>query len=127
MPGVHITDHQMRLYMDYRRTLSPEAAAAKAGFSTASAYRIEADPRLPSVKTEPRGRRRRDPLEPYWEAEVMPILKAAPGIRVIGVLQELRRRHPDLNPNIRRTLERRILAWAGASRARTGRDLPPAA
>ena len=97
--------------MDYRRTLSPEAAAAKAGFSTASAYRIEADPRLPSVKTEPRGRRRPDPLEPYWEAEVMPILKAAPGIRVIGVLQELRRRHPDLNPNIRRTLERRILVW----------------
>jgi hypothetical protein len=72
--------------MDYRRTLSPEAAAAKAGFSTASAYRIEADPRPPSVKTEPRGRRRADPLEPYWEAEVMPILKAAPGIRVIGVL-----------------------------------------
>jgi hypothetical protein len=30
---------------------------------------------------------------------------------VIGVLEELRRRHPDLNPNIRRTLERRILAW----------------
>ena len=39
------------------------------------------------------------------------MLKAAPGIRVIGVLEELRRRHPDLNPNIRRTLERRILAW----------------
>ena len=30
---------------------------------------------------------------------------------MIGVLEELRRRHPDLNPNIRRTLERRILAW----------------
>ena len=41
----------------------------------------------------------------------MPILKAAPGIRVIGVLDELRRRHSDLNPNIRRTLERRINAW----------------
>jgi hypothetical protein len=105
LPGVHITDHQMRLYMDYRRTLSPEAAAAKAGFSTASAYRIEADPRLPSAKKEPRGRRRPDPLEPYWGAEVVPILKAAPGIRVIGVLWELRRRHPDLNPNIRRTLD----------------------
>ena len=34
-----------------------------------------------------------------------------PGIRVIGVLDELRRRHPGLNPNIRRTLERRINAW----------------
>ena len=97
--------------MRYRKRLSVEAAAAKAGFSTASGYRTEADPRLPSAKTEPRGRRRPDPLEPYWDAEVAPILKAAPGIRVIGVLEELRRRHPDLNPNIRRTLERRILAW----------------
>jgi len=97
--------------MSYRLTFSAEAAAAKAGFSTASAYRIEADPRLPSQKQEPRGRRRPDPLAPYWAAEIEPILKAAPGIRAIGVFDELRRRHPDLNPNIRRTLERRITAW----------------
>lgn len=97
--------------MSYRQTLAPEAAAAKAGFSTATAYRIEDDPRLPSQKAAPRGRRRPDPLEPYWDAEVVPILKTAPGIRVIGVLDELRRRHPELNPNIRRTLERRINAW----------------
>ncbi|MGE0769922.1 MAG: IS21 family transposase [Hyphomicrobiaceae bacterium] len=101
----------MRLYMSYRQTLSPEAAAAKAGFSTASAYRIEADPRLPSQKAAPRDRRRPDPLAPYWEGEIVPILEAAPGIRAIGVLAELRRRHPELNPNIRRTLERRIRAW----------------
>ncbi|HSA80599.1 MAG TPA: IS21 family transposase [Geminicoccaceae bacterium] len=101
----------MRLYMSYRQTLSAEAAAAKAGFSTASAYRIEDDPRLPSQKKVPRGRRRPDPLEPYWDAEIVPILEAAPGIRAIGVLAELRRRHPELNPNIRRTLERRINAW----------------
>ena len=97
--------------MNYRLTLSPEAAAAKAGFSKASAYRIEGDSRPPSQKKAPRGRRRSDPLAPYWDAEIVPILKAAPGIRVIGVLDELRRRHPDLNPNIRRTLERRINAW----------------
>ena len=97
--------------MSYRQTLSPEAAAAKVGFSTATAYRIEADPRLPSQKKGPRGRRRPDPLAPYWDSEIVPILKAAPGIRVIGVLYELRRRHPELNPNIRRTLERRINAW----------------
>ena len=82
MPGLHITDHQMRLYMSFRRIVSPEAAAAKAGFSTSNAYRIEADPTLPSQKKEPRGRRRPDP---------MPILKAAPGIRAIAVLEELRR------------------------------------
>ena len=99
--------------MDYRKTRSPEAAAAKAGFSTATAYRLEADSRPPSQKKAPRGRRRPDPLAAYWDAEIVPILKSAPGIRVIGVLQELRRRHPDLNRNIRRTLERRIQAWRG--------------
>jgi hypothetical protein len=101
----------MRLYMSYRQTLSPEAAAAKAGFSTSTAYRIEDDPRLPSQKAAPRDRRRPDPLAPYWDGEIVPILKAAPGIRAIGVLAELRRRHPEINPNIRRTLERRIRAW----------------
>jgi hypothetical protein len=111
VPGLHTTDQQMRLYMSYRQTLAPEAAAAKAGFSTSTAYRIEADPRLPSQKKEPRGRRRPDPLADVWEAEVIPILEAAPGIRAIAVLEELRRRHPDLNPNVRRTLERRMRAW----------------
>ncbi|MGX1350581.1 hypothetical protein AB7M49_004157 [Bradyrhizobium elkanii] len=107
-PGLHITDYQMSLYMNYRSTLSPEA---KAGFSKASAYRTEGDSRPPSQKKAPRGRRRSDPLASYWDAEIIPILKAAPGMRVIGVLDELRRRHPDPNPNIRRTPERRINAW----------------
>jgi len=97
--------------MTARQTLPPAIAAARAGFSTATAYRIEQDPRLPTQKQAPRGRRRPDPLASYWEAEIVPILKAAPGIRVVGVLGELRRRHPDMEPNIRRTLERRINAW----------------
>ena len=36
--------------MKSRQTNGPSVAAAKAGFSTATAYRIEADPRLPSQK-----------------------------------------------------------------------------
>jgi hypothetical protein len=59
----------------------------------------------------PRGRRRPDPLALHWDAEIVPILQAAPGIRAIAVLDELRRRHPDLNGSVRRTLERRITAW----------------
>ena len=51
---------EARLYMKSRQTNAP-AIAAKAGFSTATACRIEADPRLPSQKKEPRGRRRPDP------------------------------------------------------------------
>jgi hypothetical protein len=41
LPGLHITDHQMRLYMRYRQNHGPAAAAAKAGFSTATGCRIE--------------------------------------------------------------------------------------
>jgi hypothetical protein len=97
--------------MSFRSSHEVPAAAAKAGFSTATGYRIEADPRLPSQKQAPRGRRRPDPLAEIWEAEIVPILKSAPGLRAVAVLEEMRRRHPDLNPNVRRTLERRIRAW----------------
>ena len=38
------------------------AAAAQAGISLASAYRLQRDPRLPSDKKSPRERRRSDPL-----------------------------------------------------------------
>ena len=65
LPGRHITDQQMRLYMSLRQTEPAVIAAAKAGFSTATAYRIEHDPRLPSQKKAPRGRRRRDPADHY--------------------------------------------------------------
>ena len=35
--------------MNFRQAETPTIAAAKAGFSTATAYRIEQDPRLPSL------------------------------------------------------------------------------
>jgi transposase InsO family protein len=101
----------MRLYMRSRHTDTPAAAAAKAGFSTASGYRIEADPRLPSQKTGPRGRRRADPLAGIWDSEMVPMLKAAPGLRVVAAFEEIVRRHPELGMSVRRTLERRIRAW----------------
>ena len=97
--------------MSNRTTHDTTVAAAKAGISRATGFRVDADPRLPSQKQKPRERRRPDPLAAIWEADVVPILKAAPGIRTIGVLAEMRRRHPELNPNIRRTLERRITDW----------------
>jgi len=81
VPGLHITDHQMRLYMIYRHSKDAALAAAKSGFSRATGYRIEDDPRLPSQKKAPRGRRRPDPLAEVWDGEIVPILKSAPGIR----------------------------------------------
>ena len=48
--------------MKLRRNHPPAIAGAKAGFSTATAYRLEKDPRLPSQKKTRRERRRADPL-----------------------------------------------------------------
>ena len=111
MPSSHITDHQVRLYMLFRQKNALQAAAAKAGFSTATAYRIEADPRLPSTKTKPRGRRRPDPLAGIFEEEIVPLLEQTPGIRAVALFGELIRRHPELGPGVRRTLERRVRQW----------------
>ena len=97
--------------MKFRRTEPVPLAAAKAGFSAATAYRIEQDPRPPSQKTTPRSRRRSDPLAAVWDSEIVPLLHAAPGLRPIAVFEEVLRRHPELGSGVRRTLERRIRAW----------------
>ncbi len=72
--------------MKSRHSHLPAIAAAKAGFSIATAYRIEADPRLPSQKKRPRGRRRPDPLAGVWDSAIVPMLEAAPGIRAVAIL-----------------------------------------
>jgi transposase InsO family protein len=111
LPGRHITDCQMRLYMKLRHSNTIPIAAAKAGFSPSTASRIDKDPRLPSQKKVPRGRRRPDPLAPVWDSEIVPLLQAAPSLRPVALFEEIIRRHPDLGPGIRRTLERRVRSW----------------
>jgi len=109
--GKHITDQQVRLYMDFRRTHTREAAAARAGLSTTTGARLDADPRFPSQKQTPHGRRRPDPLAEIWDSEIVPMLEAAPGLRPITILGEMLRRHRDLPAGTRRTLERRVRIW----------------
>lgn len=111
MPGRHVTDQQMRLFMTFRQTHSTPVAAAKACISQATGYRLQADPTLPSQKKTPRGRRRPDPLADIFDAEVVPLLRSSPGIRPVAVYEEILRRHPELGVGVRRTLERRIRAW----------------
>jgi len=118
MPGRHINDHQMRLYMKSRLTENKPTAAAQAAISLKTAYRIERDPRLPSQKSAPRGRRRPDPLLAIFDAEIVPMLQAAPGLRPIAIFEEMQRRHPQLPEGVRRTMERRIRQW----RALNGQD-----
>ena len=97
--------------MSFRQADTPTIAAAKAGFSTATAYRIEQDLRLPSQKRSPRGRRRRDPLAAVWDSEVVPLLKSVAGLRPVAIFDEIRHRHPEIGAGVRRTLERRIRSW----------------
>lgn len=111
MPGTHITDQQARLYMHHRRTHTRQIAAARAGISASTGARLDADPRLPSQHRTPRGRRRPDPLIAVWEAEIVPMLQASPDLRPFAVYEEMLRRHPELSPGVRRTLERRVRHW----------------
>ncbi|MFZ4410864.1 MAG: IS21 family transposase, partial [Paracraurococcus sp.] len=76
MPGIHITDQQARRYMQLRKSHDRPTAAAMAGFGTTTGARLDADARLPSQKSVPRGRRRADPLAAVWEAEIVPMLEA---------------------------------------------------
>jgi hypothetical protein len=97
--------------MNLRKTHTRQTAAAKAGFSASTGARLEADPRMPSQKRQPRGRRRTDPLEPFWDSEIIPLLESAPGLRPITIFNEMRRRHAAFPDRWRRTLERRIRLW----------------
>jgi hypothetical protein len=80
--------------MIFRHSKDAIIAAAKSGFSWAAGYRIEGDPRLLSQKEAPRGRRRPDSFAEFWDGEIVPILKSAPGIRAIAVRQGLHQPGP---------------------------------
>ena len=97
--------------MHHRKTQTRQLAAARAGIGASTGARLDADPRLPSQCQAPRSRRRPDPLAAIWDAEIVPMLQATPGLRPVAVFDEMLRRHPDLPPNIRRTLERRVRHW----------------
>ena len=72
--------------MHLRQNNSAPASAAKAGFSTATSYRIEQDPRLPSTMKKRRGRRRPDPLAGIFDEEIVPMLEQAPLVVSLGGL-----------------------------------------
>jgi len=93
--GRHINDHQVRLFMTNRRNDPVALAAAKAGFSTATGYRLLQSGELPSQRQSARSRRGPDPLAGIFEEIVVPMLEASPGLRPIAIFEELRRRSPE--------------------------------
>ena len=113
MPGIPVTDQQVRVYMTDRRHYSQRSAAARAGFSERTARRLEADPRPPSQRKPDRGRTVPDPLEAVWETVLMPILERDPAVQAVTLLRHLQMTDPDAFPDdrVRRTLERRVRDW----------------
>ena len=113
MPGLHVTDRQVRRFMTSRREGHTQAvAAAQAGFSERTGRRIEAGPTLPSQKPPRTYRTRADPFADVWREELVPLLEAVPYIRAPSLLEELDRRHPGrFGEGVLRSLQRRVAHW----------------
>jgi hypothetical protein len=108
-----ITDQQLRLYMTDLQNHSQRTAAARAGFSERTARRFDADPTSPSNRRIARGRTVADPLEGYWENDLLALLENDSALQAVTLLRHLQSEHPRAFPDdrIRRTLERRVRQW----------------
>jgi transposase InsO family protein len=112
MPGRRINRMQVAKYMDHRKELEQEAAAAKVGISVRSARRIERAGGLPSKQEARQWRTRTDPLSRWWGSDVIPLLESAPALNAVTILEELERRHPtEVSGRLLRTLQRRMRQW----------------
>ena len=114
MAGKHVTDCQVRRYMDSRKAgYTQAAAAARAGLSERTGRRIDAAPILPSQRDRTRRyRTRQDPFVEVWREELVPMLQAIPHLRATTILSELQRRYPGRYPDrLLRSLQRRIAHW----------------
>ncbi len=99
MPGTHITDQQVRLYMNIRKNKSQALAAAKAGISERSARRIESAVALPSQNPRRYWSSRANSFADVWDAEVVPLLRSAPTLMTITLLGKLQDDHPGRSPD----------------------------
>ena len=71
------------------------------------------------------GRRRPDPLADFFDTEIVPMLKAAPGLRAVAIFEEMQRRHPDLSAGVAPHPGAAHPFMARAARRGPGGDLPP--
>ena len=110
MPGRHITDYQNELYMTYRKKDRPALAAARAGVARrqrTGSKRIPGGCRRTGsrggegARIRWRGSSRRRSYRCCWRTR----------LRAVALYEEMMRRHPELHPGVRRTLERRVRGW----------------
>lgn len=113
MAGKHITDQQIRLYMEERNQgRTQQAAAAKAGLSERSARRIDKGEVTIGSKPKRNWRTRKDPLAAVWDSELVPLLNTDPELLPITLFEYLCDNYPgQFDATIQRTLQRRIKSW----------------
>lgn len=112
MSRFRITEQQVKLYMQFRKTNTQLTAAAKAGISERSARRIEKGQLQPKKSQKRSYRTRKDPLDKVWDSLVIPWISQDPSISPVGIYDHLCTHHSDkFSPSSRRTLERRIAQW----------------
>src|ERR1700722_19808092 len=99
MPGIHITDRQVHLYMTKRKDHTQEVAAAKSGMSVRTARRVSKAAELPSQKPEREWRTRTNPFADVWDSEIVPLLRCSPKLKAITLLRKLQEDHADRFPD----------------------------
>jgi len=111
MPGISITQQQVKLYMSYRKNNSQVTSAAKVGISERSARRIEKGEH--QSQHQPRQyRTRKDPFNGLFEKHLVPLLKLNPELQPITLLDVLADKAPDqFDASHLRTLQRRVKRW----------------
>lgn len=116
MPGKHITNHQIRLFMQSKQHgKTIEVAAAQAGFCERSAYRIQ-DPERSLTTSKRHWKTRRDPFRAVWETDLVPLLESEPKLEARTLLEELQKRYQGQYPDKQlRTLQRKVRQWKAVS------------
>jgi DDE superfamily endonuclease len=66
---------------------------------------------IPHLAPRRRCRRSCGLIDSIWDSDIVPMLRAAPGLRPVAVLRQIYNRHPDISQSVRRTIERRVRRW----------------
>ena len=113
MSGTWLTNQQVERYMKARQSgCTQVVSAAKAGISERSGRAIDHGQRIDPRSKERDWRTRQDPLVGVWENELCPMLKTAPGLQPMTLLEHLQDKYPEQYPDkILRTLQRRVREW----------------
>jgi len=96
MSGVSLTDQQIRVYMNERKSGKTQCqAAAKANLSERSGRRIDKGEIVLGQKKERHWRTRPDPLDKLWKSVICPLLEETPSLTPITVHEHLSDNYPD--------------------------------